>query len=82
MPATTEATRPPVAPRALLASFEKLASKLSEHRPGDDPELLRRAFAFAAESHKSQKRKTGEPYLSHVLEVAHLLADMRLDGVY
>lgn len=81
MPATTEATRPPVAPRALLASFSKLASKLSQHRPGDDPELLRRAFGFAAESHRSQKRKTGEPYLSHVLEVAHLLADMRLDGV-
>lgn len=81
MPATTESTGPPGAPRALLASFEELAGKLLEHRPGDDPELLRRAFAFAAENHKSQKRKTGEPYLSHVLEVAHLLADMRLDGV-
>ena len=81
MPATPDATRPPVAPPALLASFEKLAGKLLQHRPGDDPELLRRAFAFAAESHKSQKRKTGEPYLSHLLEVAHLLADMRLDGV-
>lgn len=81
MPATTEPPRPLGAPRGLLASFEKLASKLLEHRPGDDPELLRRAFAFAAENHQSQKRKTGEPYLSHVLEVAHLLADMRLDGV-
>lgn len=81
MPATTESTRPPGAPRALLASFQKLEGKLLEHRPGDDPDLLRRAFAFAAENHRSQKRKTGEPYLSHVLEVAHLLADMRLDGV-
>ena len=81
MPATTESTRPPGAPRALLASFQKLEGKLLEHRPGDDPDLLRRAFAFAAENHRNQKRKTGEPYLSHVLEVAHLLADMRLDGV-
>lgn len=81
MPATTEATRPPVAPRGLRASYERLEGKLLEHRPGDDPELLRRAFAFAAENHRNQKRKTGEPYLSHVLEVGHLLADMRLDGV-
>ena len=81
MPATTEPTGPAVAPRALRASFQKLEGKLLEHRPGDDPDLLRRAFAFAAENHRSQKRKTGEPYLSHVLEVAHLLADMRLDGV-
>lgn len=81
MPVATHSTRPPVAPRGLLASFENLEGKLSQHRPGDDPELLRRAFAFAADSHRTQKRKTGEPYLSHLLEVAHLLADMRLDGV-
>ena len=81
MPATTEPTGPAVAPRALRASFQKLEGKLLEHRSGDDPDLLRRAFAFAAENHRNQKRKTGEPYLSHVLEVAHLLADMRLDGV-
>ena len=43
--------------------------------------MLRRAFDFAAENHAGQKRRTGEPYLSHLLEVAHLLADMHLDGV-
>jgi GTP pyrophosphokinase len=41
--------------------------------------LLRRAFAFAAEQHRSQTRESGEPFLSHPLEVAHILADLRLD---
>ena len=41
--------------------------------------LLRRAFEFAAEQHASQTRRSGEPYLSHPLEVAQILADLRLD---
>jgi len=41
--------------------------------------LLQQAFDFAAEQHQSQTRESGEPYLSHPLEVALILADLRLD---
>ena len=59
--------------------FAELRDKVHRQRPGDDLELLRRAYDFAAEQHKSQIRRSGEPYLSHPVEVAHLLADMKLD---
>jgi GTP pyrophosphokinase len=63
----------------LQARFEELVARVTQQRPGSDPELLRRAFEFAAEQHRGQLRQSGEPYLTHPLEVAHLLADMRLD---
>jgi guanosine-3',5'-bis(diphosphate) 3'-pyrophosphohydrolase len=59
--------------------FVELLDKVRRNRPGDDLELLRRAYDFAAEQHKTQTRLSGEPYLSHPVEVAHLLADMKLD---
>jgi GTP pyrophosphokinase len=65
--------------RSLEARFTELTEKLRQNRPADDVELLRRAYDFAAEQHRSQKRESGEPYLSHPLEVAHVLADMKLD---
>jgi len=60
--------------------FAELTDKVRRNRPGDDYELLRRAYEFAAEQHKTQTRLSGEPYLSHPVEVAHLLADMKLDA--
>ena len=63
----------------LAARFEELVARVTQQRPGSDTELLRRAFDFAAEQHRGQLRQSGEPYLTHPLEVAHLLADMRLD---
>jgi len=71
----------PVASGAILARFEELERKFQQVRPKEDHGLLRRAFDFAAERHGSQKRRSGEPFLAHLLEVAHLLADMRLDLV-
>ncbi len=59
--------------------FSELTDKVHRNRPGDDLELLRRAYDFAAEQHKTQTRRSGEPFLSHPLEVAHLLADIKLD---
>src|ERR1700691_4774324 len=65
--------------RTVDLRFVELTDKVHRNRPGDDMELLRRAYDFAAEQHKTQTRRSGEPYLSHPVEVAHLLADMRLD---
>ncbi|WP_031482135.1 RelA/SpoT family protein [Maridesulfovibrio frigidus] len=47
----------------------------------DDPDLdlIRRAYVFSARAHEGQVRLSGEPYLSHPLHVAKILADMRLD---
>jgi GTP diphosphokinase / guanosine-3',5'-bis(diphosphate) 3'-diphosphatase len=67
------------AARSLDARFEQLLAIQRQNRPTDDAELLRRAYEFAAEQHRLQKRESGEPFLSHPLEVAHLLADMKLD---
>ena len=69
----------PAARRAVDLRFVELMDKVRRNRPGDDLELLRRAFDFAAEQHKTQTRLSGEPFLSHPVEVAHLLADMKLD---
>ncbi|MGB0035381.1 MAG: bifunctional (p)ppGpp synthetase/guanosine-3',5'-bis(diphosphate) 3'-pyrophosphohydrolase [Candidatus Acidiferrales bacterium] len=69
----------PAARRTVDLRFVELMDKVRKNRPGDDMELLRRAYDFAAEQHKTQVRLSGEPFLSHPVEVAHLLADMKLD---
>src|ERR1700729_1303689 len=65
--------------REVQSRFLELVEKVRQTRPASDIELLRRAFDFAAEQHRPQLRKSGDPYLSHPLEVAHILADMKLD---
>ena len=70
---------PRAAQRALDARFAELLEKLRQTRPAGDTDLLRRAYEFAAEQHRTQVRQSGDPFLSHPLEVAHLLGDMRLD---
>jgi guanosine-3',5'-bis(diphosphate) 3'-pyrophosphohydrolase len=65
--------------RALDLRFIELLDKVRQIRPSEDLDLLRRAYDFAAEQHAEQRRESGDPYLSHPLAVAHLLADMRLD---
>jgi GTP diphosphokinase / guanosine-3',5'-bis(diphosphate) 3'-diphosphatase len=65
--------------RVLNRRFAELLDKLRQNRPTGDVELLRRAYEFAAEQHQSQLRESGEPFLSHPLEVAHILADIKLD---
>lgn len=67
--------------RQLDARFEELLEKLKKHRPSEDPWIVRRAYEIAAERHHDQFRSSGEPYLSHLLEVAHILADMRMDAI-
>jgi guanosine-3',5'-bis(diphosphate) 3'-pyrophosphohydrolase len=64
-----------------MIRFEDLVEKVRTNNPDADIELLRRAYVFSAFEHKGQVRHSGEPYLVHPLEVADLLADMKLDGV-
>ncbi|HVB97952.1 MAG TPA: bifunctional (p)ppGpp synthetase/guanosine-3',5'-bis(diphosphate) 3'-pyrophosphohydrolase [Candidatus Dormibacteraeota bacterium] len=65
--------------RALDLRFIDLLEKVRQIRPNENLDLLRKAYDFASEQHAEQQRDSGEPYLSHPLAVAHLLADMRLD---
>jgi GTP diphosphokinase / guanosine-3',5'-bis(diphosphate) 3'-diphosphatase len=67
--------------RQLDARLEELLEKLKKYRPAEDPWIVRRAYEIAAERHHDQFRSSGEPYLSHLLDVAHILADMRLDAI-
>ncbi len=62
-----------------LTRFRELLKKIKRNRPTEDLELLRRAYQFSAHHHLRQVRLSGEPFLSHPLEVAHILADLRLD---
>src|SRR5688572_14313854 len=64
-----------------MIRFETLLEKVRAYSPDADVELLRRAYVFSAREHKGQVRHSGEPYLVHPLEVADLLADMKLDVV-
>jgi GTP diphosphokinase / guanosine-3',5'-bis(diphosphate) 3'-diphosphatase len=66
--------------RQVNARLEELLEKLRTHRPSEDPWLVRRAFDIAAERHRDQFRSSGDPYITHLLEVAHILADMKLDA--
>jgi len=66
--------------RLLDARLHELLDKLKKNRPSDDPWLVRRAYEIAAELHRDQLRRSGDPSLTHLLEVAHILADMRMDA--
>jgi GTP diphosphokinase / guanosine-3',5'-bis(diphosphate) 3'-diphosphatase len=64
-----------------VLQFEEIVKKVQAYRPGDDVSLLRKAFEFSCLEHKAQKRLSGEPYVTHLLQVANVLADMKLDVV-
>src|SRR5689334_10403755 len=62
-----------------LTRFRELLRKIKKNRPQEDLEPLRKAYRFAAQHHLNQVRASGEPYLAHPLEVAHILADLKMD---
>ncbi len=62
-----------------MIRFDDILEKLSSSYDEKDITLLKKAYVFAAQAHKGQTRRSGEPYLSHSLEVANMLADMKLD---
>ena len=62
-----------------MIRFDDILEKVSDHFNEKDLAALRKAYVFSAKAHKGQVRRSGEPYLSHPLEVTGLLADMVLD---
>lgn len=68
-------------PSDLLAEkFAELLARVKENRPSDDLAVIRRAWEFCLKHHHGQLRASGEPYVLHPLEVALVLADMKLDS--
>jgi GTP pyrophosphokinase len=55
--------------------------EIPKYQPGADLDLLTRAYRFCEASHRGQQRASGEPYLSHPVEVANLLVGFRMDVV-
>jgi GTP diphosphokinase / guanosine-3',5'-bis(diphosphate) 3'-diphosphatase len=64
-----------------MTRLEDILAKVERHHPGDSLDLIRRAYIFSAKEHKGQVRASGEPYLTHPIEVANLLAEMKMDAV-
>src|SRR5512134_2114363 len=64
-----------------MLRFNDVADRVLETNPQSDLSLLQRAYVFSAKVHDGQERLSGEPYLVHPVEVAFILADMRLDEV-
>ena len=62
-----------------VTRYRDLLRKIRSYRPNDDLELVKKAYEFSLEHHQGQVRASGEPYLVHPLEVAMVLAEMRLD---
>ena len=64
-----------------MLRFNDIADQMLEYNSGVDLELLQRAYVFSAKVHEGQERLSGEPYLVHPVEVAGILAQMRVDDV-
>jgi GTP diphosphokinase / guanosine-3',5'-bis(diphosphate) 3'-diphosphatase len=62
-----------------VTRFRDLLRKVRSYRPADDLSSIKKAYEISLQHHKGQARASGEPYLAHPLEVATILAEMRLD---
>jgi GTP pyrophosphokinase len=72
--------RQQIATNVLTATkYKELLRLVQIYRPNDDLDVIRRAYEFSLQHHDGQSRASGEPYLVHPLEVALVLAEMKLD---
>jgi len=65
---------------AIDRRFEALLRHVQANRPTEDVALIRKAWEFCVQHHQGQMRASGEPYVIHPLEVAEVLAEMKLDS--
>lgn len=64
-----------------LTKYRELMKRMQENRPNDDLSLVKKAYDYSLKHHEGQTRASGEPYLVHPLEVALVLAEMKMDPV-
>jgi len=64
-----------------LIRINNIIDKISEYHPEADLDIIERAYIYSARVHAGQVRLSGEPYLSHPLEVAGIISDMKLDVI-
>ena len=64
-----------------MTQLQTLLEEIPKYQPGADLDVVERAYRFSEASHKGQQRASGEPYLSHPLEVANLLVNFKMDVV-
>jgi len=62
-----------------MIRLNDILDKVSEYNPTADHNLIRKAYVYCAKVHQGQTRLSGEPYIIHPMEVAGLLADLKLD---
>jgi GTP diphosphokinase / guanosine-3',5'-bis(diphosphate) 3'-diphosphatase len=62
-----------------LLRLNDILDRVGGYHPDPDLDLIKKAYVYSAKVHQGQIRKSGEPYLIHPLEVAGILAEMRLD---
>jgi GTP pyrophosphokinase len=71
----------PGAPQRLINQrFEGMLKQVQANRPSEDISLIRKAWEFCVNHHEGQRRASGEPYIVHPLEVAEVLAEMKMDA--
>src|ERR1700758_4667355 len=64
-----------------VTRFRDLMKVLRANRPNDDLEIVKKAYEYSLKVHTGQSRASGEPYLVHPLEVACVLAEMKMDPI-
>ena len=64
-----------------MVRLGEIIDKVSSYNPSANLDLIEKAYIFSAKVHKGQMRLSGEPYLSHPIEVAHILTNMQMDAV-
>ncbi len=62
-----------------MLRLNDILDRVGGYHPDPDLDLIKKAYVYSAKVHQGQIRKSGEPYLVHPLEVAGILAEMRLD---
>ncbi len=79
-PAKTQTAPREADERSIKERFDALLIRVKANRSNDDISLIRKAWDFCVKHHEGQMRASGEPYIIHPLEVAEVLAEMKLDS--
>ena len=61
-------------------TIDEIVAEAKNHRPNVDENLIRRAHEAAVAAHEGQVRSSGEPYVTHPVQVAHYLATLQMDA--